>query len=114
MVYDEVERWRGSARWRRRVRFQLATNPLCRMCAEQGVVASATVVDHVIPHRGDQQLFWFGDLASLCASHHSKDKQQAETKGYTTAIGADGYPTDVQHPFYRAGCAETKRHPGGE
>ncbi|WP_440642070.1 HNH endonuclease [Bradyrhizobium sp. PUT101] len=108
--YDDVERWRGSARWRRRVRFQLATNPLCRMCAEQGVVTAATIVDHVIPHRGDQQLFWLGELQSLCASHHSKDKQQIETQGFSTAIGADGLPLDARHPFYQ----ESKTWPGGE
>lgn len=43
--------------WRRqRARF-LAAHPLCRHCLDAGRSTIATVVDHVIPHRGDRALF---------------------------------------------------------
>jgi 5-methylcytosine-specific restriction enzyme A len=46
------------ARWRRaRVAF-LARHPLCAACRAQGRAVAATVVDHVVPHRGNKRLFW--------------------------------------------------------
>lgn len=48
-------------------------------CAWPGCHAPATVVDHVIPHRGDMTLFW--DRANwqpLCALHHNCHKQRQE------------------------------------
>nr|WP_258536290.1 HNH endonuclease signature motif containing protein [Comamonas kerstersii] len=49
------------------------------MCAAEGRVTVATVVDHIVPHRGDQSLFWRrSNWQSLCSTHHSKDKQRDE------------------------------------
>ena len=45
-------------RWRRARAAFLAHHPLCAACRSQGRVVPATVVDHVVPHRGDQKLFW--------------------------------------------------------
>ena len=46
------------SKWRTaRARF-LQLNPLCVKCMEHGILSPATVVDHIVPHRGDQQLFW--------------------------------------------------------
>jgi 5-methylcytosine-specific restriction protein A len=45
-------------RWRRARAAFLARHPLCAACRAQGCVVQATVVDHVVPHRGDQRLFW--------------------------------------------------------
>jgi hypothetical protein len=40
-------------------------------------------------------------LLSLCGPHHSSIAQQIETLGYSRAIGADGFPVDVEHhPFF--------------
>lgn len=36
----------------------LAEHPFCEECLLRGVVETATVVDHKIPHRGDMALFW--------------------------------------------------------
>lgn len=49
-------------------------------CAERGVaVPWAQVVDHRIPHRGDQKLFWDkANWQSLCTTHHNRDKQRSE------------------------------------
>lgn len=61
-----------------RLRF-LQQNPLCEFCKEQGKVTEATVVDHIIPHKGDQTIFWDeGQWQSLCASCHSSVKQREE------------------------------------
>jgi 5-methylcytosine-specific restriction protein A len=45
-------------RWRRARAAFLAQHPLCAACRALGRVVPATVVDHVVPHRGDQRLFW--------------------------------------------------------
>jgi 5-methylcytosine-specific restriction protein A len=64
-VKRELDRKRLSAarrgygpRWRRARAAFLARHPLCAACRTQGRVVPATVVDHVMPHRGDQTLFW--------------------------------------------------------
>ena len=56
-------------RWRRARAAFLAQHPLCAACRAQGRVVPATVVDHVVPHRGDQRLFW--DEAQLGAGRAS-------------------------------------------
>lgn len=57
----------------------LISHPLCVYCEREGRVTTATVVDHRIPHRGDQALFWDkANWQSLCATHHSRDKQREE------------------------------------
>lgn len=64
------------------------------------MVTPVEVVDHVIPHRGDYKLFWFGELQSLCLNCHNNSKKQIESKGYVGDIGADGWPIDRKHPVY--------------
>lgn len=84
----------GTARWRRESRAFLAANPTCEQRIEVLVVdkalsseevaetwqryqeagscgAPATVVDHRIPHRGNEVKFWQqGNWAALCKPHH--------------------------------------------
>ncbi|MCH7379340.1 MULTISPECIES: HNH endonuclease [Acinetobacter] len=68
-------------RWQKaRERF-LRSNPLCVYCKAKGQVEVATVVDHIIPHRGDQEIFWDeSQWQSLCASCHSSVKQKEENQ----------------------------------
>ncbi|QFS82340.1 hypothetical protein FIV09_05830 [Roseivivax sp. THAF197b] len=48
-------------------------------CAHSGCTEKASVVDHVIPHRGDMQLFWDRtNWQALCAHHHNAHKQRQE------------------------------------
>ena len=50
----------------------LAAHPLCVMCQKEGRYVKATVVDHIIPHRGDSKLFWdSNNWQSLCEQHHN-------------------------------------------
>jgi 5-methylcytosine-specific restriction enzyme A len=46
------------ARWRAARAVYLDSHPLCVECQRHGRLTPARVVDHVVPHRGDQQLFW--------------------------------------------------------
>ena len=60
-------------RWQRARLSYLAKHPLCRMCEAQGKVTAATVVDHIVDHRGEQTLFWdsSGNWQPLCKPCHS-------------------------------------------
>ena len=46
------------ARWRRARPPILLERPLCASCQAAGHTVSATVVDHVLPHGGDDAMFW--------------------------------------------------------
>jgi ABC transporter substrate binding protein len=96
----------GSARWKRQARYQLRAEPLCRPCLEDGRITAATVADHIVPHAGDPQLFWFGRLQSLCTPHHESSKKREEARGYSTRIGADGWPVDPRHPVSPIGVRD--------
>ncbi|WP_407864519.1 HNH endonuclease [Phyllobacterium phragmitis] len=64
------------SKWRE-VREQfLKANPHCAMCGNP-----ATVVDHIIPHRGGKCLFWhLPNLQPLCMPCHSSRKQSQEKR----------------------------------
>ena len=56
----------------------LQRNPLCNECMKHGRLTPATVVDHVIPHRGDQKLFWDeANWQALCKSCHDRKTVKA-------------------------------------
>jgi 5-methylcytosine-specific restriction protein A len=61
----------STVRWQQVRAQQLRNEPLCRDCASRQLVTVATDVDHITPHRGDERLFWYGALQSLCHSCHS-------------------------------------------
>jgi hypothetical protein len=88
-------------RWRARSKQQLRHHPLCAFCLQEGHVTQAKVADHVIAHHGDQHLFFYGALQSLCWPHHNSTKQQVEQIGYSKDIGLDGWPIDANHPANR-------------
>jgi 5-methylcytosine-specific restriction protein A len=68
-------------RWQKARERHLQAHPLCVMCQAEGRTAVATVVDHRDPHRGDQAVFWDESRwQSLCASHHSSEKQRQENE----------------------------------
>lgn len=60
------------ARWRSARELFLANEPLCRNCMLKSIIKGADVVDHIIPHRGDHELFWDQtNWQPLCYSCHS-------------------------------------------
>lgn len=79
MAKSKYANWYSDRRWRAKRASHLARNPLCVMCAEHGRVKEADIVDHVIPHRGDRQIFWKGEVQSLCHNCHSSTKQIMES-----------------------------------
>src|SRR5262245_5718705 len=89
-------------RWRTfRLTF-LAEHPLCAMCACQGRVSAATVVDHKRKHAGpgDPLLWDLENMQALCAPCHDSTKQQQDHKGWALGHGPDGWPLDPLHPVY--------------
>lgn len=49
----------------------LTAHPLCVKCMADGRYRKATVVDHIVPHRGDERLFWDrSNWQALCKRHH--------------------------------------------
>ena len=84
-----TSRERGySRRWEAAARAFRAQYPLCGMrpgglspvmsqCHDQGRVSPAEQVDHVVPHRGDQALFWDreGNWQSLCRACGARKSQ---------------------------------------
>lgn len=86
-------------RWEKCSRLHRQREPLCRMCQAQGVIRQAELVDHIIPHKGDQALFWDEDnWQSLCHKHHNATKKAQEARGYSSEVGKDGWPLDQNHP----------------
>ena len=83
-----IDRERGTAnnrgynyRWQQERKRFLMFNPLCVQCDADGNVVTATVVDHIIPHRGDQQLFWDrSNWQSLCKLHHDRKTATQDSK----------------------------------
>lgn len=65
--------------WRKARLEYLASHPYCRECSANGITRLATVVDHVIPHRGDKRLFWHrANWQPLCQPCHNSIKQRQE------------------------------------
>ena len=95
----------------------IVAEPLCRMCLAAGLLNDGgltaggeeqrnakrrhLVCDHIVPHRGDVAAFWRGPFQTLCPDHHDRAKQIEETKGFSVAVGGDGWPIDPGHPANR-------------
>lgn len=95
---------RGSAAWSHLYRTAwwraarlafLKAHPLCRSCAEVGLVVPAREVDHIEPHRGDLGLFrdrsnWQG----LCTPCHSRKtaREVLAAKGEGGRVAPKGCP----------------------
>lgn len=87
----EYQHLYNNKRWRRVRNGQIKRQPICEHCIKHGVVTPATDVDHVIPHKGDAELFWRGALQSLCKACHSR--KTAEEQGHgKTPVDVTGAP----------------------
>jgi 5-methylcytosine-specific restriction enzyme A len=66
-------------RWQQYREQYLAKHPLCGMCQARGLVTAATIVDHIVPHKGDARLFWGpNNHQSLCKDCHDGPKAAEE------------------------------------
>jgi hypothetical protein len=98
-----IER-RGSARergyttrWDKARLSYLRDNPLCLGHQARGRIQPATVVDHVIPHQGDQSLFW--DKANwqpCCRTCHDSVKARLEAMWAKGTIGSAALRLDSE------------------
>jgi 5-methylcytosine-specific restriction protein A len=75
------------ARWRKARLAYLRAHPLCVACEKEGNVTPASVVDHIIPHKGDRALFWDSEnnWESLCEHHHNV-KTAKQDGGFGRAV----------------------------
>ena len=88
-------------RWQKARATFLKRNPLCVFCKEQGKITTATVVDHITPHKGDSSLFWDRDnWQPLCKLHHDSAKKKEEERGSVVGCTVDGLPLDGSHHWY--------------
>ncbi len=67
--YRQQSQERGyNNRWRKARKQYLLEHPICAMCGQP-----ATDVDHIVPHKGDMELFWDTEnWQPLCHKCHSK------------------------------------------
>ena len=65
-------------RWRAYRLAFLQRHPLCTTCEGQGRVTAADCVDHIEPHKGDQEKFWDAkNHQALCTPcHNSKTARE--------------------------------------
>lgn len=88
-------------RWRKAREGFLRRNPLCTKCSARGRVREATVVDHIVPHRGEPRLFWdIGNWQPLCKACHDSTKR-IEEHGRIIGCNVDGTPLDPDHHWHR-------------
>lgn len=63
----------NTSRWKTLRKQFLREHPLCEECKKNGVAKAATVVDHIKPHQGDEELFWDqNNWQSLCKHCHDQ------------------------------------------
>ncbi|MBK0347880.1 HNH endonuclease [Aerococcaceae bacterium zg-ZJ1578] len=61
------------SRWQKARKNYLIAHPFCVECQKDNRMTLATDVDHIIPHKGDKELFWDMDnWQPLCKACHSR------------------------------------------
>ncbi len=76
----------------------LREHPLCQMHLAIGGVVQATVVDHIVPHKGNQSLFWDSkNHQAVCKPCHDRHKQRLEKSGVLVGCDESGLPFDPGH-----------------
>lgn len=90
-------------RWQKASATYISRNPYCVMCKARGVDALATVVDHIVPHKGRMDLFWDSrkNWQGLCKACHDGAKKAQENSGRVRGCDADGVPLDSGHEWRR-------------
>lgn len=80
--------------WRKYRQQYLRAHPLCVLCMTRHVVTPATVVDHIIPHKGNMTLFWDDkNHQGLCESCHNRKTLAEDMGSWPTqqlSMGIDG------------------------
>lgn len=94
---QETQRLRGRAGVRQRKR-RLSLEPLCRHCAQRGIVTPAVTPDHIIP-LGKGGSDSDENIQCLCGACHDAKTALDMAGMFSTAMGVDvnGWPTDPRH-----------------
>ena len=82
---------------------QLARRPYCECPHHKDQKMLASVVDHIVPHKGDTRLFWKeSNLQSMTKHCHDKFKQSQEKggAGFDAGCHPDGTPLNPDHSWY--------------
>ena len=97
------------AEWKKHRDQFLLEHPLCVECRRKGYVMPATVVDHIIPHKGDKDLFWNkSNWQPLCETHHNI-KTASEDRGAWMPVTTKAVnDPDRKSPFKVQGNRTTK------
>lgn len=70
----------------------MAEEPLCRMCSDRGDIVGGTQVDHILPHKGNADLFFnYENTQTLCDHCHASIKHSHELTRFKP-VGPDGWP----------------------
>jgi 5-methylcytosine-specific restriction enzyme A len=81
----------------------LNANPLCVCCLANGIVEPASMVDHVVPHKGNMNVFWNSiDWQSLCDWCHKAIKASVEYSWINGKAGQASLRLNRKHPDWRA------------
>lgn len=76
-------------KWQKARKRFLEENPLCVICQAKQLVKAARIVDHIIPHKGNADLFWDKrNWQALCASCHSR-KTATQDSSFAFKGGGD-------------------------
>ncbi len=69
----------GTHRWVKASKRWLSDHPLCVECEKRGRVTAAEATDHIVPHRGDVELFWdVSNWQGLCVKCHGEKTGRGE------------------------------------
>ena len=69
-----------NANWRRLSKLFLKAHLLCAECLKQNNITPSTVVDHIVPHRGDPVLMWDEtNWQALCKRCHDRKTGKFDT-----------------------------------
>ena len=78
------------AKWKAAAAEFKLRHPYCLGCAALGRKIATEVVDHVQPHKGDQEQFWNTSMwQAACRWHHDVVKKQLEAMFIRGTISAD-------------------------
>lgn len=85
-------------RWQKAREGYLRKHPFCSHCESIGLVVAASVIDHIVAHKGDMELFWDSDnWQSLCKECHDSWKKRLEGSGIQIGCDESGMPIDPSH-----------------
>lgn len=76
---------RGYGRkWRKASKAYLREHPLCECqeCTASGRVVASECVDHIVPHKGDEKLFWDTENWQAMSNKHHARKTAREDGGF--------------------------------